>query len=75
MEKVEKGIPIPERSNKKYPWGEMEVGDSFFIKCEYTRLKHQSIGGSKTNWKKRHNPNCKFTVRRVDGGIRAWRIS
>ena len=74
MKKIEKGIPIPPRSNIKYPWGEMEVGDSFFVECEYSRKKHQSIGGSKAQFIRHHKSKCKFTARRVDGGIRVWRI-
>jgi hypothetical protein len=31
MFKIEKGIPLPE---SKYPFAEMEVGDSFFVPCE-----------------------------------------
>jgi hypothetical protein len=75
MIKIEKGIPVPERSNIKYPWGRMEVGDSFFVKCEYSKIKHHSVNGSMYYWKKRNKKDdWKFTVRRVDGGIRAWRI-
>jgi len=73
--KIEKGIPIPEKSYIKYPWGKMEVGDSFFLFFEYTKREHQSISGSQASWKRYNKSNYKFTIRKVDGGIRAWRLS
>lgn len=28
---IDKGIPVPAPGNKKYPWREMQVGDSIFL--------------------------------------------
>jgi hypothetical protein len=66
---IEKGIEIPkERGNKinMYPFAEMEVGDSFL-----TEVTH--VTGSVANFHKQ-NPEKKFTTRKVEGGIRVWRI-
>lgn len=61
---IEKDVPIPEPT--KYPFAEMEVGDSFFddqssegrIRGEAGR---QSIGGKK------------FKVKKTPDGYRVWR--
>ena len=65
---IEKGVPIPENSgNKKYPWKELEVGDSFF-----TSESAQTVAGSASHASKR--TNRKFICRSVDGGTRVWRV-
>lgn len=74
MFKIEKNIPIPKADrgsgsgrNEKYPWSKMVPGDSFFV----PQIKVSSIIGSAWRASKRHN--AKFTVRKVDGGVRVWR--
>jgi hypothetical protein len=65
MFKIEKGIPMSKR--RKYPFAEMEIGDSVFIEG----LKSVAeISGSFRG----HRPK-KFATRQVDGGIRVWRIA
>ncbi len=70
MLKVDKGILIPEgRSGvTKYPWNEMEIGDSFFLEKGNSNTLRcaASYAGSRNN--------KKFIVRKVGGGARAWRI-
>ena len=67
--KIEKGILIPPPVRRtKYPFGQMEVGDSVFIADD---------GGGRViaaacEYGKRHNK--KFSCRTVDGGVRVWRI-
>lgn len=65
---IEKGIPIPSKSTRiavKYPFKEMEVGDSIFFETlndvngAYKVAKYQGV---------------KVTARQVDGGYRVWRI-
>jgi hypothetical protein len=70
---VEKGIPIESKVGRgaaaRYPFAQMEVGDSFFVPgkrsgqlsnhCSYQRLK----------------TGRRFTIRKVDGGVRVWRIA
>jgi hypothetical protein len=69
---VEKGIPLPasEKSQpKQYPFGTMEVGDSFF-----------SIVSKQTLWQycsRQHklDSSKKFTVRPEGRGSRVWRVA
>lgn len=75
--KIEKNIPVPPKGNKKkksrkYPLDKMEVGDSFFIKG-YTLKKYRNISSTIFLHKKR-NPGAVFTVRKMEGGIRVFRI-
>lgn len=63
--KIEKGIPIPEKSRFKYPFRDMDVGDSVFIPGK----KSDRISGAFFV----HRPK-KFMCRKTDGGIRVWRI-
>ncbi len=77
MYKIEKDIPTPEKSDgqyAKYPFGQMEIGDSFFIDInEYRRFKayHSKNYSSLANrvrsaakwYKTRHQEKIDFTVR------------
>jgi len=70
---IDKGIPIPVVNHgaaRKYPWCEMEVGDSFFIAdCDLgARNGHAANKASK-----RYAPKV-FTSRKVPGGRRTWRV-
>lgn len=55
----------------RYPFADMKVGDSFFVK-----------GGLKETYNLRtaasyfaiRHPGYKFSVRAVDGGCRVWRV-
>lgn len=42
MIKIQKNIPIPVRSKgfHKYPWHEMDIGDSFFIAYPIRAVSH-----------------------------------
>lgn len=70
---IEKGVPLPtdKRGGRysAYPWKAMAVGDSFVV----PRAKNQPLGGMVREATKRLN--MKFTTRRVEGGIRIWRIA
>lgn len=77
MIKLDKNIPIPVASKKtgprKYPFAEMEIGDSFFI--EATSI--QQIARKRSTLcvsAKRMGDNYKITIKRVIGGIRCWRV-
>lgn len=66
---IEKGIPIPEaRTSSKYPFHEMEVGDSFFVE----KAGLQSVYSILTRTNKKHAPKH-WISRTVDGGVRIWR--
>jgi hypothetical protein len=63
--KIDEGIPMPEkRHSPKYPWKEMEVGDSFFVPKRAFLASSASL---------RYAPK-KFSQRAVDGGVRVWRV-
>lgn len=76
MFEIEQGVPIPPRGSgrsvAKYPFRHLKIGESFFVPCgdaqEAARIR-QSIA----NCTPIHRP-ARFTVRRVEGGVRAWRI-
>ena len=73
---IEKNIPIPAtdgRGGRKYPWAEMDIGDSFFVD-ECSKQKKAIIGTAAISWVKYHKNDKKFTVRDYEGGIRVWRI-
>jgi hypothetical protein len=64
---IEKGIPVPQlHQSAKFPFGVMEVGDSFFVVGVTAMTLHQSM--------RRHRPR-RFTSRRLtEGGVRGIRI-
>lgn len=69
---IDKNIPAPAgytvQEIPKYPFMEMQVGDSFFVPS----VKQSTMGGY-VAWAGRilHR---RFTAREVDGGVRVWRI-
>lgn len=75
--KIEKGI---ERSstrlgtNSKYPFGDMEVEDSFFIAKEeaFSRNGYCKVFSAASYFGKRNGK--KFMTRAVEGGFRVWRV-
>jgi hypothetical protein len=79
MIKIEKNIPIPKElkrpSFRKYPLSDLEVEDSFFIPApsdeEYQRMRNiiQSIIRNK-----KFPEGKKFVIRKVEEGLRCWRI-
>ena len=67
---IEKNVPIPIQKRRcKYPWHELEIGDSFFV----SEIKVISISSSANSYGTRTGK--KFTIRSVDGGCRVWRIA
>jgi len=68
---IDKGIPMPRRGcgerERKYPFLEMEPGDSFLIPDgEVDRNQRQTCANSAAAYGK------KIAVRRVAGGLRVW---
>ncbi len=73
--KVDKGIPVkkvlPPRTI--YPFGEMEVGDSFFVPAGDAPIR--KLYNAASQYGKRHGKGQKkFAVRSVPSGARVWRI-
>lgn len=71
---IDKNIPIPtERTHstaKKYPFGDMEVGDSFLVPG---KKKVSQMGSTIPNARARYG--FEFTSKLEEGGLRIWRIS
>lgn len=62
--KIDKAIPIPKKQMgrvAKYPWKEMEIGDSFFVP-DKTRDQVNAT-----------SPFGKYRKRQENGGVRVWR--
>jgi len=69
---IEQGFEIPSQNLRKYPIHEMNIGDSILdadakntpsSKIRMAANKHGRAYGKK------------FTCRKVDGGVRVWRIA
>jgi hypothetical protein len=71
---VEKNIdmPVMRVTASKYPYDEMEVGDSFMVTSERVSMINTMCG---VNKKKGVELGMKFIAKRVEGGVRVWRIS
>lgn len=65
LPRIDKDIPIPRR----YPFADMEVGDSFLLAPDMKRIPTTVAA---LRYGDRHN--MKFTVRQVPEGFRCWRI-
>jgi hypothetical protein len=69
---IERGIPIPPMprgaapgaKHTRWPWAQMRVGDSFLT----TKKPHSAVFAAEKGSK------GTFTVRKVDGGWRVWRL-
>lgn len=65
--KIEKNIPVPDRGRRaRYPFSQMEVGDSVLI-ADIDRSSQLA-----SYWQ--HLRPKRFVSRKVDGGIRVWRL-
>ena len=75
MFQLETGIPVPPRASfgsvrgSKYPFADMEVGESFLVPedVKLTTIR-SAIGAFNKN-----NKTVKFAVRNTDTGVRVWR--
>lgn len=67
--KIDKNIPIPDKySHQKYPFNEMNIGDSFLV----DDTNERSLASLVSRAGKRLN--MKFILRTVDGYCRCWRV-
>ena len=74
---IDKGIPLKERrggGSPKYPFKDMEVGDSFFIKCDGGHVNKRARAVSKAGCVYGKKTGTVFTIRNVDNGVRVWRV-
>ena len=67
---IEQNVVMPEK-HARYPFNQMEVGDSFFVpEGANTPRQNTSSAASYAG----HRLGRKFTTRLVDGGVRVWRF-
>lgn len=68
---IESTVPLPDdRPRLKYPFDDMQVGDSFLITDAGMVKNARSAAWM---YSKRHR--MKFSCRKVDGGWRVWRTA
>lgn len=80
MPEIEDGVPIPPLRKPyaeatSYPLVDLEVGQSFLIECpeEEISLVRNRITASISYLRKKDTAK-RFTVGKVEGGVRCWRI-
>jgi hypothetical protein len=75
MIEIDKGIPMPALgSAKKYPFKDMEVGDSFFVEENEKNGDINAIQKRLSVSAYGYRPR-KFSALKVEGGVRVWRIA
>lgn len=63
---IDKHVPIP--PSGKYPFDELEIGDSFLVpNANSHNIAAASYAGARRT-------GYKFRTKTVDGGVRVWRI-
>lgn len=70
MVQIDQGIALP-TNRSKYPFGEMETGDSILFKL---RKQAESCRVAALRFSRVHQPDWTFSLRKVDNGWRLWRI-
>lgn len=73
--KIEKNVPLSPRSWKgkpKYPWAQMDPGDSFVVPGEGRTLK--VLQTTILTSARRHKPK-RFSTRIEGGNVRVWRTA
>ena len=71
---IDRNVPVPERAGQrgpteKYPWSQMEVGDSFVVGAERANtVRGCYVGAGKRLGRK-------FATRMGSEGLRVWRIA
>ena len=76
---IEKNIPMPATGGSggrkgKYPWNELEIGDSFLVVN-----KEISLGQRHRGWRPQPSKNLrdigyKTSSRYITEGVRVWRV-
>lgn len=70
MFEIEKNIPMTRSARFKYPFPEMEAGDSFGFPGD----KLETVSAAASTYRRRHGR--KFSVRKMpDGSGRCWRVA
>ena len=80
--KVDKGITLTSgsgygRTFTKYPWAQMEIGDSFLVlpkEGEELRYLAQKVSAMASTRGSRHHEKYTTRYRAEENGVRVWRI-
>ena len=80
MLKIEKGLPIPPKFKRTsvtdgYPFDGMEIGDSFLVESPVKNQKKTAARVAFAMQRSARATGRKFTLRKVDNGVRCWRIA
>jgi hypothetical protein len=77
---IDKNVPVPASTAGRgpvYPFTDMQVGDSFLVPVAAGEAATKRAAGlsraASMNAKK--NAGRKYTVRKVEGGVRVWRLA
>lgn len=75
---IETGVPVPvsaRASGAKYPFGQLEVGHSFFVEG----VKRGTLASRAHTFAKKQTPPWKFKVSAAEkdgvAGMRVWRVA
>ena len=70
--KIDKNVPMPQPKNVVvYPYEDMEVGDSFVVNGDSRYLLATVCN---RNGKYAKKLGMRFTAKKVEGGVRVWRL-
>lgn len=80
--RIDHGVEMPEGNrptgDRKYPWPDMMVGDSFFVPVgpeqQYKNVASALYGSAHYYRKTSVHKRFQISVRGVEGGIRVWRV-
>jgi len=72
---IEKEVPAPDVTGRKgpprkYPFADMEIGDSVFVEGENSQGRAALAARAHGNFKQK-----KFAARTQEGGVRIWRVA
>ena len=80
--KIEQNVPIPPKASSrhgKYPFDQMQPGDSFFAPSKTPVDTQRLLAGLGNYWAKRHGGDAQFVTRRREEtgqpGVRVWRVA
>jgi hypothetical protein len=68
--KIEKGVPLP-TNGSKYPFAEMEVGDSFAVLIKEENKIRAAAGA----YNSKHKGESRLSIRKLsDNSFRCWKV-
>lgn len=67
---IEKDVPMLAHMNTKYPFRDMEIGDSFVVTTSHEIRVVRAAAYEYT----KNVDGVTFRTRRFDGGVRIWRV-